>query len=228
MKQSKIIENLKNSLFPYSFSELGIVNKTYEGSGNGKYCCDVEVVIPGSLEKTNEVIAEIPISPIWATKNKAGLYAMPEKDMIVIVGFIRGNRSFPYIEGIYGNQYETADFKKDEFLITDGDKQKIKLKKDIIIVENGENVLTIDNTSGKEAIKFKTATTTLDLGSLIELKNSAGGVKGSFDDLWGELSNLATLCSSISFAGQGTLTNNTGQAITTIETKAALVSGIFK
>ncbi len=276
MNRQKVIDNLRQSLFPYSFPEIAQVNKVYEGSGEGKYCCDVEILIPGSLEKTDEVIAEVPINPIWATKNKAGIYAMPEKDMIVIVGFIRGNRAFPYIQGIYGNQYETADFKKDEFLITDGDKQKITLKKDIIIVENGDNIVTIDNTSGSElieiedksgntitldmngikivdannneatfgssGIKLKTSTTTLDLGSLIELKNAAGGLKGSLSDIWGELSGLATaivtfagLVAAISYAGPGALVNTTGGGIAdlaasigTIEAKAALVSGIFK
>ena len=67
-------------------------------------------------------------------------------------------------------------------------------------------------------------------------------MKGSLSDIWGELSGLATaivtfagLVAAISYSGPGALVNTTGGGIAdlsasigTIETKAGLVSGIFK
>ncbi|HOV14711.1 MAG TPA: hypothetical protein PK771_10535 [Spirochaetota bacterium] len=85
-------------------------------------------------------------------------------------------------------------------------------------------------------------TTAFDLGSLIELKNSAGGLKGLIDDIWSEMSGLATaivtfagLVAAISYTGPGALVNTTGGGIAdlsasigTIETKAALVESVLK
>ena len=113
----EIIENIINRLLPSrAFPELAIVKKVYEGAGKGKYCIDVEVVLPGSLEKTGELITEVPISPIWAGKNKQGIYCLPDTDMLVVIGFLKGNKGFPFVECVYGNTYETADFQKEAFL----------------------------------------------------------------------------------------------------------------
>jgi hypothetical protein len=71
-------ENILNLLLPNrSAPALGRVLKTHEGPGKCKYSVDVRVVTAGTLEDTEQVIAEVPISPIWVGKKGKGLYAIP-------------------------------------------------------------------------------------------------------------------------------------------------------
>ena len=154
MNAVKIKKNLKDAIFPNAcFPELAFVKKVYEGSGKGKYCVDVEILTPGSLEKTGELMSEVPLNPIFIGKKKTGLYVPPPADAVVIVAFIRGNRAFPYISGVYGNTYESADFKKDEFLLTDGDKIEIRISEGKITTINDKVEAIIE--SSKLSCKVK-------------------------------------------------------------------------
>jgi hypothetical protein len=82
---------------------------------------DVQVVSAGTLEDTEQVIAEVPISPIWVGKRGKGIYAIPPVDALVIVGFIAWNPAYPYITGIWSDEYEAGAFKKGELVITNGE-----------------------------------------------------------------------------------------------------------
>lgn len=151
MNRKSVRDNLSKSLIPQSFPELAIVKKIYTGSGKGKYCVDVEIVDPGSLEKTGELMSEVPMSPIWVGKSKIGIFCPPPKDTLVIVNFLRGDRSFPFVESLYGNTYESADFKADQFLITDGDKINITIaEKEVKVVNDKvESVITASTMKSK-------------------------------------------------------------------------------
>lgn len=151
MNRKSIRDNLSKSLIPQSFPELAVVKKVYTGSGKGKYCIDVEIVDPGSLEKTGELMSEVPINQIWAGKSKIGIFCPPPKDALVIVNFLRGDRNFPFVDGIYGNTYESADFKADQFLITDGDKISITIaEKEVKVVNDKvESVITATTMKSK-------------------------------------------------------------------------------
>ena len=85
--------------------------KVHEGPGKGKYAVDVRVVTAGTHEDTEQVIGEVPISPIWIGKKGKGLYAIPPIDALVIVGFIAWNPAYPYIAGIWSDEYEAGTFK---------------------------------------------------------------------------------------------------------------------
>jgi hypothetical protein len=82
----KFLRNLLNALLPNRAAPaLGRVLKTYEGPGKTKYSCDVRIIKAGSLEDTDQDIAEMPINPIWAGQKKRGVYALPQPDQVVIV-----------------------------------------------------------------------------------------------------------------------------------------------
>jgi hypothetical protein len=83
----------------------------------------------GSLEKTGVVLPEVPISPIWAGSGGRGLYALPEKGQVVIVGFIQWDLAFPYVAGVWGDQYDAAEHPAKTMTITDG-KAKIMIDTD--------------------------------------------------------------------------------------------------
>lgn len=84
-----------------------------------------------------------------------------------------------------------------------------------IEVTDGKSKITLDATQGtfsvaddnnkiesrSSGLKMSSATSSLDLGEVIELKNNAGSLKGMIDDLWRELSSLATACSTHSHPG---------------------------
>jgi hypothetical protein len=122
VQSAVILQNLLDALLPNrSAPALGRVLKAHEGPGKDKYSVDVRVVRAGTLEDTDQVIAEVPISPIWIGKKGKGLYAIPPVDAIVIVGFIAWNPAYPYIVGIWSDEYEAGAFKRGELVITDGE-----------------------------------------------------------------------------------------------------------
>ncbi|MBN2546573.1 MAG: hypothetical protein JXB50_12305 [Spirochaetes bacterium] len=216
----KIMTNLLNSLLPKRMSpKLAVVKKVYTDAGKGKYCCDVEILNPGDLERTGELYKEVPINPVWAGKDKRGVYCTLQKDIIIILNFINWDEAFPYVESIYSNQYDAFEHPEDTFLITDGDKKEIRIMKDIISIKNDKLIYNLDMTSGsekieitdesntnkilfdKKGIKITTQKDTLDLSDLIELKNSAGTIKECFDDIWTQIETLNRNCSVIKTSG---------------------------
>jgi len=168
MKQ--MIENLINSLLPHrQFPEIAKVIKVYEGKGRGKYCCDVKIITPGSFEETQDIISEVPLNMIWAGNSGEGIYCLPQIGVLVVVGFIRANKAYPYIQSIYADKYNCANFEKQSFLITDGKSLKFIFKEGKIYLLNGENSnLTLSSSSF--AIGGDEATDFLILGDTFEKK----------------------------------------------------------
>jgi hypothetical protein len=56
----------------------------------------VRVIKAGTLEDTDRVIKEVPITPIWASKKKRGVYAIPDEGQVLITGFPCRNPVYPY------------------------------------------------------------------------------------------------------------------------------------
>jgi hypothetical protein len=140
----KFLRSLLNALLPHRAAPaLGRVLKVYEGPGKTKYSCDVRIIKAGALEDTDQDIAEVPISLIWAGRKKRGVYALPQPDQVVIVEFLQWNPAYPYISGVWSDEYEADEFKKDQFVITDGDGMKF-------IIDGAEKKITLDN--GKKAV----------------------------------------------------------------------------
>jgi hypothetical protein len=99
---------------------LGRVIKSYEGPGKNRYSVDVHVVTAGTLEETGQVIAEVPISPTWAGRQGQGLYAIPPEDTLVVIEFIAWDPAYPYMAGVYSDEYAAGEFKQGQFIVTDG------------------------------------------------------------------------------------------------------------
>lgn len=104
---------------------LVVVDKAYMKFEEGGYCIDGTVLLPGSLEKTDEIMKEIPISPVWAAADGRGIYCPPEAGQVVIVSFIGFNRAWPVVSGVYGNAYTPADGTDKQLVLTDGKGTKI-------------------------------------------------------------------------------------------------------
>jgi hypothetical protein len=137
-----LMKRLLDKLLPNRAAPvLARVLKSHEGSGKTKYSVDVRVLTAGTLEDTDQIISEVPISPIWAAKQKRGVYAIPPEGQVVIIEFLEWNPAFPYVSGIWSDEYECDDFSKDKFVISDGNGMKIVIdsKAGTILSDNGHN-----------------------------------------------------------------------------------------
>jgi hypothetical protein len=131
------LKNLLNAILPNRAAPvLARVIKGYEGPGKNTYSVDVRVVTAGTLEETDQVIAEVPISNIWTTKKGKGIYAIPPVDTLVIVEFLQWNQAYPYVSGIWSDEYHAAKFKKDQLVITDGKDLRIEFSDDEILMHD--------------------------------------------------------------------------------------------
>lgn len=201
MNGEKLLKNLRNALLPNCAAPvLGRVIKAYEGPGKTKYAVDVQVVTAGTLEDTDQVIAEVPISPLWVGKKGKGLYAIPPVDTLVIVGFLCWNPAYPYVSGIWSDEYEAGDFKKDQFVITDGDKISIT-------VDAAENSISVKNDALQIVLK----------GNKMAIKS---GSKSLFTILDTHLQNILTMKTAGSPA-QHVLSPDTIQKVTRDKTDLA-------
>lgn len=137
---TEIFNRLKEIIFPNCAAPmLGKVLKAHEGPGKTAYSVDVRILKAGSLEETDLIFSEIPISPIWAGKSGKGLYAVPPENSIVIVGFIEGDTSFPYISGVWSDEYNAGEFKKGQIIITDGEGLKLGVDIDALFLFETKN-----------------------------------------------------------------------------------------
>jgi hypothetical protein len=131
------LKNLLNALMPNRAAPvLARVMKVYEGPGKNKYSCDVKVLTAGTLEETDQEIAEVPINPIWADKTNKGIYAPPPEGGIVIIEFLEWNVAYPFVAGVYSDEYTAQKFKKGQLVITDGKDLRIEFSDDEIYVHD--------------------------------------------------------------------------------------------
>ena len=132
---AEVMQNLLDALLPNRAAPaLARVIKSREGPGKTAYSVDVRVVTAGTHEETEQIIAEVPISPIWIGKRGAGLYAIPPEDALVIVEFIGWNPAYPYISGVWSDEYEAGEFSKGQFVITDGEGVRLGVDVDALIM----------------------------------------------------------------------------------------------
>jgi hypothetical protein len=134
------LKNLLNAILPNRAAPvLARVMKVYEGPGKNRYSCDVKVLTAGSLEETDQEIAEVPINPIWADKKNKGIYAPPPEGGIVIIEFLEWNVAYPYVAGVYSDEYTAQKFNKGQLVVTDGKDLRIEFSDDEILVHDTHN-----------------------------------------------------------------------------------------
>ena len=196
------MKNLLNALLPNRAAPvLARVMKVYEGPGKNKYSCDVKVLTAGTLEETDQEIAEVPINPIWADKTNKGIYAPPPEGGIVIIEFLEWNVAYPYVAGVYSDEYTAQKFKKGQLVITDGKDLRIEFSDDEILFSDTAKFemrfvkakLNIINSGGlKVEIDSKTHTITIDNGNknYAVISDSGVDIKGAVINATGSTINL--------------------------------------
>jgi phage baseplate assembly protein gpV len=168
------LKNLSRALVPNCADPvLARVMKVYEGPGKNRYSCDLKVLKAGSLEETDWEIIEAPLNPVWAAKKKRGVYALPSEDQVVVVIFIERNAAFPYIIGVYSDEYEAGEYQKDAFVVTDGDGMFITVNADkkFILLDTGKDS-SVKLEKDKVAIKTSKSAMVLN-GDKFSEKNAA-------------------------------------------------------
>jgi len=198
--------NLLNALLPNRAAPvLARVIKAHEGPGKNTYSVDVRVVTLGTLEDTDHLIAEVPLSPIWAGQKKRGVYAIPNEGQVVIVEFLGWNPAYPFVAGIWSDEYEAGEFGKDRFVIADGGgmeftidanekgiainngKVQITLKGDKCAIKNGsQSLFAILDTLLSNLAAMKTvgspAMHTVDPGDIAKLQQDAAALAALLED----------------------------------------------
>ena len=187
----EIMKNLLDALLPNRAAPvLGRVLKAYEGPGKGKYAVDVRIITAGTLEDTKQEIAEVPISPVWVGQKGKGLYAIPPVDALVIIEYLHWNTAYPYVSGMWSDEYEAGEYKANQLVLTDGEGMNL-------IIDAEEKKITIDNGEGSvvalEKKKIKATNGALELtlnGDKAAIKN---GSKSLFTILDTHIQNLITM-----------------------------------
>jgi len=115
------LEKIKNTIVSTLAAPVPArVDKSYIKPSSGGYCFDGEILLPGTLKATGELLKEVSISPVWAGKDGRGIYCPPEKGQVVVVSFIGFNKAYPFYSGVWGDAYTPAGGDSGKFVIADG------------------------------------------------------------------------------------------------------------
>lgn len=96
------------------------VRSSFVARRAGGYGCTAEV-LDRTGAATGEVLEALPLSPIWLAADGRGIYAAPAAGQVVIVGWIDGDRSQPYIAAMDGTaNTPSADAAAGPLVLTDG------------------------------------------------------------------------------------------------------------
>lgn len=115
-----------------------VVDRAYATTATGGYAADLEIVHRVTLARSGERLAEVPLQPLWLGADGRGLYAPPEAGQIVIVAWIEGDRSHPYVAGAAADRYTpAAAAAPGELALLDGRGQEIKLRDGLFEVLDG-------------------------------------------------------------------------------------------
>ena len=179
---------LKHLAFPR------IVRVTHAEAGERGYYIDGEAVTPGSYEATGELFKEVPVPPVWADKDGRGVFVPPTEGQMVIVSFVEGNKAFPFVAGVYGEEYKPVDkASAGQIAICDASGLRIELAADgsISLSCNGKIQLVMD-TSGKCEIKDDKGAVMLIDSSKLKVGNATGTVKTLLEQIIDIIAGLQT------------------------------------
>jgi hypothetical protein len=89
-------------------------------------------------------------------------------DTLVIVEFLQWNPAYPYVSGIWSNEYNAAQFKRDQLVITDG--------KDLRIEFSDDEILVHDSNKFQSSFKKGRLVVSNDKGLSIDVNSDAGTI----------------------------------------------------
>lgn len=103
------------------------VRSSFVARRAGGYGCTAEV-LDRTGAATGEVLESLPLSPIWLGADGRGIYAAPAAGQVVIVDWIDGDRSQPYIAAMDGAaNVPAADAAAGPLVLTDGGGTIVKI-----------------------------------------------------------------------------------------------------
>lgn len=88
-----------------AFPQLMRIDTVRINQKAGGYNADGELLEPGTLKKTDELLTQVPITIPVATNAGAGLYTISEPGQIAIVQYLEGNKAHPVITGYWTDEY---------------------------------------------------------------------------------------------------------------------------
>ena len=171
-----------------------IVRVTHAEAGERGYYIDGEAVTPGSYESTGELFKEVPVPPVWADGDGRGVFIPPAEGQMVIVSFVEGNKAFPFVAGVYGEEYKPVDkASAGQVAICDAAGLRIELAADgsISVSCDGKMELVMD-TAGKCEIKDDNGAVMLIESSKLKVGNAKGTIKTLLEQILDIISGLQT------------------------------------
>ena len=179
---------LKHLAFPR------IVRVTHSEAGGRGYYIDGEAVTPGTYEATGELFKEVPVPPVWGDGDGRGVFIPPTEGQMVIVSFVEGNKAFPFVAGVYGEEYKPVDkASAGQVAICDAAGLRIELAADgsVSVSCNGKMQLVMD-ASGKCEIKDDKGAVMLIESSKLKVGNATGTIKTLLEQILDIISGLQT------------------------------------
>lgn len=157
-KVPKLLNQFKvNILSTLKMPCLVEVLKSYVKKEKGGYCMDCEVLTPGSMERTGEILKEVPINTPWVGRAGEGIFTPPAPGQFAVVSFINFNPAFPYVAGFWAGQYSPADGAENTFTVIDGAGGTLKISDGLFTIQNkSQSLKTILETIIDEISGLKT------------------------------------------------------------------------
>lgn len=125
-----------------SFPVRAVVRAAYCRPAAAGYAVDLEVVHRATLQPTGELVAAVPLSPLWLGADGRGLYAPPQVGQIVILAWVEGDRGHPFIAGFHGDAHLPARaVASGELVLTDGRGAELRIRDSLWRIANAQDSL---------------------------------------------------------------------------------------
>lgn len=86
-------------------------------SGPRRYSVDVQPILPdGTDDPSRTSIPDVPLPVQWIGPGQ-GIFCLPEAGSVVLVGFVDGNGSFPYVHSILPDGWDVPGVQPGQLLI---------------------------------------------------------------------------------------------------------------
>lgn len=189
---SSFLKKLEESIMHhYAFPTL--VKVSHATASPKGYTIDGEGILPGSYKSTGELFKEIPVSPLWADQDGRGVFVPIATGQMVVVNFIGGNKAFPYVSAIYGEEYKPFDSANDGTLtILDAEECKLELngKGEVKAKFKDKFFITINKDGKCEFKDDKSARFKIE-ENLLEIGNANATVKTLLESILDLLKNFS-------------------------------------
>lgn len=112
-------------------------------AGPRRYSVDVQPLTPdGQDDPVRAPIHDVPLELIWTGPQGRGLYALPAVGSMVLVAYIGGNASYPYVDRVLPDGHETSAVEDGELLIRHRNGTQVRLSREghleIMLTETGD------------------------------------------------------------------------------------------